>query len=640
MPRGVEQEPQRKPLDELRSRLDRFNHASFKVDSMIKDPGGEPWPKGLNLNEIPDGEHYLETAVRVGEITKRLKIKTQPILEQKRYAVYSEIGDRISQAERNVKKVAELADLGIFGARGEEILKRAQSAMKDLKKETHPEGTGRSVQFISTEGLRREPEKRTKTKDIGGDEGELYEVFLRGIEQYLQDYPAPYNMDDLAFVTGRNRSGLSKNKSLVEDAKSFGIELKRGKGRKNKLSSEEFRQLAIKIGSPNPRMSKAARRTKPGLEVEPVFDHVFVPGETEDDKREEKQIIQTYIDTNPQYFYSAKDLYRAVGRSNGSLKPKQLEAIMGRHGIIPSNKRTHKYRIRPSQFMEIALDIGFPRISKSHTHPAQGVQREENGQQGYVQPRTDVIAEKGVVLPGELPERVDGEEATPQKHRHFLKLVALKVPYQSEEERKEREKRINEKEEEKIDRAERDFKVLVSEAIVTHISIGAFWELDGDIAKFLARHLSNGTRFDLLEGVDRQQQLKEILMDSLIEIITEFSNPDTIRSIEFGQVLCNGREKKIMGALKQLIDSGKGAGYIARSACAHFSIPIPDEYKNGQSVLDLSRDTGKDSEQDGTARKRGRGTSWDNSGRGRCAPYTPTQAGFVRPRKGQAGQKR
>ena len=333
-------------------------------------------------------------------------------------------------------------------------------------------------------------------------------------------------------------------------------------------------------------------------------------------------------------------MYRAVGRSNGSLKPKQLEAIMGRHGIIPSNKRTHKYRIRPSQFMEIALDIGFPRISKSHTHPAQGVQREENGQQGYVQPRTDVIAEKGVVLPGELPERVDGEEATPQKHRHFLKLVALKVPYQSEEERKEREKRINEKEEEKIDRAERDFKVLVSEAIVTHISIGAFWELDGDIAKFLARHLSNGTRFDLLEGVDRQQQLKEILMDSLIEIITEFSNPDTIRSIEFGQVLCNGREKKIMGALKQLIDSGKGAGYIARSACAHFSIPIPDEYKNGQSVLDLSRDTGKDSEQDGTARKRGRGTSWDNSGRGRCAPYTPTQAGFVRPRKGQAGQKR
>ena len=76
MARGVEQEPQRKPLDELRSRLDRFNHASFKVDSMIKDPGGEPWPQRLNLNGIAESEHYLETAVRVGEITERLKIKT------------------------------------------------------------------------------------------------------------------------------------------------------------------------------------------------------------------------------------------------------------------------------------------------------------------------------------------------------------------------------------------------------------------------------------------------------------------------------------------------------------------------------------------------------------------------------------
>jgi len=621
---GVEQGPKPLPLRELRNRLDRFNCASFKVDSMIKDPGGESWPQLLNLNKIEDSENYLKTAVRIGEISERLKIQTQPTLEQKRYEVYDEIENRISQAEENARRITELADQGVFGGNTREILARAQESLGDLRREDS-----------QIEGRQDITDQRVQEAAIPQDE-----AFLQRIEEYLQNHPPPYDMNDLALATGRSRSSLSGIKSLGYAAESLGIDLKRGRGKRNRFNAEDLRQLAIKIGSPNPRMSKAARRTKPGLEVEPVFDHVFVPGETEDDKREEKQIIQTYIDTNPQYFYSAKDLYRAVGRSNGSLKPKQLEAIMGRHGIIPSNKRTHKYRIRPSQFMEIALDIGFPRISKSHTHPAQGVQREENGQQGYVQPRTDVIAEKGVVLPGELPERVDGEEATPQKHRHFLKLVALKVPYQSEEERKEREKRINEKEEEKIDRAERDFKVLVSEAIVTHISIGAFWELDGDIAKFLARHLSNGTRFDLLEGVDRQQQLKEILMDSLIEIITEFSNPDTIRSIEFGQVLCNGREKKIMGALKQLIDSGKGAGYIARSACAHFSIPIPDEYKNGQSVLDLSRDTGKDSEQDGTARKRGRGTSWDNSGRGRCAPYTPTQAGFVRPRKGQAGQKR
>ena len=346
MPRGVEQEPQRKPLDELRSRLDRFNHASFKVDSMIKDPGGEPWPQRLNLNGIAESEHYLETAVRVGEITERLKIKTQPILEQKRYAVYSEIEDRISEAEENVGRITEFAEQGLYGARSEEILEKAQRALRELK----------------------------------GEYPQPDEAFLRQVEQYVKDHLAPYTMKDLEHATGRStNSGLSKIKFLDEVAESLGIDFKRGRGKRNRFNAEDLRQLAIKIGPPNPLMSEAAKKGQ-GERQEIAAEKPEAITEEDEDRQGLLERIRAYIAVNTKYYYSTKDVYRVTGRSEGSLKSKQLEEIIRRHGIVIGEKKTHKFRFRTDEFMEIALDIGFPRVSQTHASRTQGHQRRESGQ--------------------------------------------------------------------------------------------------------------------------------------------------------------------------------------------------------------------------------------------------------------------
>lgn len=329
--------PERQPksLEGLLGKLTQYNRALDqvgKVRAAIGTPEFIKHPK-WDLTQPPDESSaaaYNKTAIKVGIIRRELREKTTLILTSHKQDVEQKI----------IGNLIETGDLPEY------VLENVHAALPNVKPEAGKPPTTPPIEPNQVIFEASPTEDQQLEKD---EEGR----FPQWLVDYHQRHPGKttFSMDDIKDATGR--IGLSKEhrEEVRRMGVEFGVDTSK---RRPEFPIEPFDQIAIKIGSPDPkrveRSLKISERksslTSSGSERKTAVEGLVLDEVAGEEKRDglsdnlspdiQKRLKELFAN-NPGP-YTLKDALQVLGRVSpfGSKSFKPIDEIRERHNLKKS----------------------------------------------------------------------------------------------------------------------------------------------------------------------------------------------------------------------------------------------------------------------------------------------------------------